>query len=1111
MAEIQSGGTHSPLPPQPQLFQLEPIDVAEPWQHELVECFISFSTLSAGKSQIELHETLQQKASESMHSHGELVNGLVYGILTVPAEGNTYLRHLNIVSRDGFAHAISRLKLLATAHRFARVRPEVRLQLFWLLSELVKVSAHGMDQVVLALTRQVRSGDVTQGNVKLCWLMVRFAQANYVWLSTFPVLVATTVYMLGRVALDHSRIPDLRAAECELATRLLRERFHECCMIGRDLVRMLQDVARIPEFHDLWQDMLQRPQSLSPLFAGIEQLLRTPTPPMFLANRITYEMESRLRFILENLPATSYSRNLMWFVQRCLSTPESESLFSDLIRYIIGVFHPSNVVLASNVVPRYVFLGGLLRFIRSPVVAANAKLALFYDWLFYDPKSDTIMNIEPGVLIIAQSVDKYTFMTASFIEFLAYESDAYSPELAPAIRGSIGLAMQDAVEKGVIPSIMPIYEHPRIEVDIRQNLYYLFPQLVPPVLEPVPSEASADDAEPAKNDDAMLLDPTDMLPPAAVDSELAPEPLKPAVELPLPKAAPQPARTVSAAPKTSIALDPVSRMFQEEFGMSDIALASEGPTDADNTNGISDTTAKGGALEDVVLVASAEPLPEISVEQALEDTSLWLFGSTLQTFVDSVAAAEPDVKQIGGSVKEIVDMFAQSEASISAITRILASIFSDSLDMEDAETNAELAAAGESSDGLEHDLLHYILTAAADYAHTTDMTNSTRRVLQLLVQLTETKVDVGFCWLLYSVVNAGKPAQYARYVEQYAEGTLQAALVRDLGVLQEQFPGLFYTVLPQIYAAFPDAFPGCRGIVKSVVALIDQPQVYRLGALIARGQLQLFGHRQAAITAIIGMTLESDAFEQVCFWQLLNAEVSGDEMRVASIAHCLLLEKELDPASNSEAATGLLTLLKATLPTPSLLNPLFMYAAATEDSDAGVDFSGNVLTAWLRTSKAALLNALSEVAPSALSTGVVKSVVSRWLERYSQQLDEKDRYEIQQALVPKSAAPVIEVPDLSGVERSSEHRPVTRSQKAKENNERKHRISNSQPISRQQSHQETPKRRKQTGNTSDSNDSSSDVPMTRGRRRRNGRSLTAGDDNQSYQSSPILSSVSSSD
>ncbi|KAJ1839466.1 Integrator complex subunit 3 [Coemansia sp. RSA 2708] len=522
-------------------------------------------------------------------------------------------------------------------------------------------------------------------------------------------------------------------------------------------------------------------------------------------------------------------------------------------------------------------------------------------------------------------------------------------------------------------------------------------------------------------------------------------------------------------------------------------------------------TEEDGAPEDAALVASAEPLSDISVEQALEDTSLWLFGSTLQTFVDSVAATEPNFKQIGRSVKEIVDMFAQSEASISAITRVLASIFSDSLDMEDAETNAELAAAGESGDGLEHDLLHYILTAAADYAHTTDMTNSARRVLQLLVQLTEAKVDVGFRWLLHSVVNIGKPVQYARYVDQYAEGTLQAALVRDLGVLQEQFPSLFYTVLPQIYAAFPDAFPGCRGVVKSAIALIDQPQVYRLSALIARGQLQLFGHRQATITAIIGMTLESDAFEQVCFWQLLNAEVSGDEVRVAGIARYLLLEKKLDPASNSEAATGLLTLLKATSPTPSLLKSLFTYVAATDNSDVGVDFSGNALTAWLRTSKAALLNSLSELAPSVLPGDLVKSVVSRWLERYSQHLDEKDRYEIQQALVPKPAAPIIEVPDLSSIERSSEHWPVTRSQKTKEDNERKCRISNSQPISRQQSRQEIPKRHKHNSIDSEGSDSSSDVPMTRGRRRRNGRSLTAGDDNQSYQPSPILSSASLSD
>ncbi|KAJ2365054.1 hypothetical protein H4S01_003454, partial [Coemansia sp. RSA 2610] len=53
------------------------------------------------------------------------------------------------------------------------------------------------------------------------------------------------------------------------------------------------------------------------------------------------------------------------------------------------------------------------------------------------------------------------------------------------------------------------------------------------------------------------------------------------------------------------------------------------------------------------------------------------------------------------------------------------------------------------------------------------------------------------------------------------------------------------------------------------------------------------------------MTLESNAFEQVCFWQLLNTEIGGDEVRVAGIAHYLLLEKKLNPADKSEAATGL--------------------------------------------------------------------------------------------------------------------------------------------------------------------------------------------------------------
>jgi integrator complex subunit 3 len=40
-------------------------------------------------------------------------------------------------------------------------------------------------------------------------------------------------------------------------------------IIGRDLVRLLQDVARIPEFEKLWKDILFNPTVVNPQFKGM--------------------------------------------------------------------------------------------------------------------------------------------------------------------------------------------------------------------------------------------------------------------------------------------------------------------------------------------------------------------------------------------------------------------------------------------------------------------------------------------------------------------------------------------------------------------------------------------------------------------------------------------------------------------------------------------------------------------------------------------------------------------------------------------------------------------------------------------------------------------------
>lgn len=84
------------------------------------------------------------------------------------------------------------------------------------------------------------------------------------WLERFPWLIASVVYSFLRFIEDHNNLLPLRNREVAFTISLLRDRFIDCLVIGRDLIRLLQNVSRIPEFETLWKDLLHNPQSLSP-------------------------------------------------------------------------------------------------------------------------------------------------------------------------------------------------------------------------------------------------------------------------------------------------------------------------------------------------------------------------------------------------------------------------------------------------------------------------------------------------------------------------------------------------------------------------------------------------------------------------------------------------------------------------------------------------------------------------------------------------------------------------------------------------------------------------------------------------------------------------------
>lgn len=75
-------------------------------------------------------------------------------------------------------------------------------------------------------------------------------------------------------------------------------------------------------------------------------------------------------------------------------------------------------MLCSDIMPRWAIIGWLLTSCTNIAALTNAKLALFYDWLFFDPMKDNIMNVEPGILVMYHSIKNHPSVSSTLLDFL---------------------------------------------------------------------------------------------------------------------------------------------------------------------------------------------------------------------------------------------------------------------------------------------------------------------------------------------------------------------------------------------------------------------------------------------------------------------------------------------------------------------------------------------------------------------------------------------------------------------------------------------------------------------------------------------------------------------
>ncbi|KAH9500797.1 Integrator complex subunit 3 [Bulinus truncatus] len=453
------------------LLLLSHIDVKDELDEKLERCYNVVMGLAVSGSEREVNDALNAYVSKSNQHHDEIQMGLLYSILVDPKAQIKSFRELNFVARDGLTCLLTKINQIVY-EKWLKLLDSTKSQMLWLCRELVKMNAQGADSVCIGILRQIVGGDVSQRNIWLAETMLELFLDHKAFLAKNISLLATVVYTYLRIIVDHGtpNLANLRQKEVELCVNLLKTYWQECMQIGRDLIRLLQNVARIPEFDALWKDILLNPTALSPTFTGVSQLLQIRTSRKFLVGRLTPDMENKLIFLITKVRFGSQKRYQDWFQRQYLSTPESQSLRCDLIRYICAVFHPSNELLCSDIIPRWAVIGWLLTTCTSNVAASDAKLALFYDWLFFDPERDSIMNIEPAVLVMFHSMRPHPAITATLLDFMCRIMNNFSPAHTPQIRNSIYTALRTILEKRVLQSLTPLFDNAKLDKELRNLL-----------------------------------------------------------------------------------------------------------------------------------------------------------------------------------------------------------------------------------------------------------------------------------------------------------------------------------------------------------------------------------------------------------------------------------------------------------------------------------------------------------------------------------------------------------------------------------------------------------------------------------------------------------------
>lgn len=825
------------------------LDAKDELEERLERCMTQVTSMMNGLSEREANDALTAHVCKGPSQHEEVCLGLFTLILSEPAQAQRSYRDLALIVRDGMNIILNKINQLLM-EKYLKLQETCRTQLVWLVRELVKGGVLGADGVCMTFMKQIAGGDVTAKNLWLAESVLDILTEQKEWVMKSSILIAMSVYTYLRLIVDHhgtQQLLALRQKEVDFCMMLLRERFMDCYMIGRDLVRLLQNVARIPEFELLWKDILHNPQALNPQFTGVLQLLQSRTSRKFLACRLTPDMETKLLFMTSRVRFGQQKRYQDWFQRQYLSTPDSQSLRCDLIRYICGVVHPSNEVLSSDILPRWAIVGWLLTTCTSNVAASNAKLALFYDWLFFSADKDSIMNIEPAILVMHHSMKPHPAITATLLDFMCRIIPNFFPLLETNVRQGVFNSLTHIVEKRVLAHLAPLFDNPKLDKELRSMLREKFPEFC---------KAASSSSE-VKTEEPVSMEMENHM-----------------------------------ADKEDSCYDTAEAAFSDDD--EEVNIKSEEPSSEPSPLATQPPQPQKGKKREFRF----HPIKETIIEEPIDITPyLDQLDESLKDKVVSLQKGS-DTEAQCEVMQEIVEQILEEDFDSEQLS-VLASCLQE---LFKAHFRGEVLPEEITEESLEESVGKPLYLIFRNLIQMQEDNSGFSLLLDLLSELYQKQPKIGYHLLYYlkaSKAAAGKMNLYESFAQATQLGDLHTCLMMDMKACQEDDVRLLCYLTPSIYTEFPDETLRSGELLNMIVAVIDSAQLQELVCHVMMGNLVMF--RKDSVLNILIQSLDWETFEQYCTWQLFLAHNIPLETIIPILQHlkykehpealsCLLLQ-----------------------------------------------------------------------------------------------------------------------------------------------------------------------------------------------------------------------------